>query len=238
MTDLSLAEELMVWLEFPASCPADMSTTITTAGVFTFVFADTIGATNDWVGGIMKITSGDGVGKFGVIISSTDNSVTLATRFHKDYKPGVGDTVTLSKGPLGEARIFLFDPASLRNDVNDDSKRYFVAVTPGSGEVDWRSMGGRSTMATAGSKHAYSFEILAMSPHYVGGQTASQVKTVREALPIMKEQIVTLTHGWRASEGYNAFSMSPIAWGYGGVDIPGMDGAFNGCLITFDMSLV
>lgn len=213
MTDMQLCDYLKDWLTLD-SMPAEVTRTITAISGNTYELSSSAGgATDDWVGGILEVTSGTANRARQVITGSANNAITVAGPFNSSKKPEVGDTVRLWGGPLAEAQIYTFEPDSVQAAV-DRGKLYFVVINCTGGKVTQRGLGGRGTKGADNNFTHYDMEIAAETLDVTGVATVADAYRIAVELPTLKEQILTLTHWFRLQTQNNLFGEGPIEFVY------------------------
>lgn len=236
MTDIQICDLLLDFLDI--SCPPDVTTTVTGVGLSSIQLGTTIGAIDDWVGGIIEFTSGNLKGQQFVITSSNTDIVKVASPFNSYKTPNVGDTCKITGGPLQEARKYLIEPTSMQHDLTA-GKKFFVVVNCTSGSVVPASMNGGRVGARAieSADREYSLEVEIATPNITGRPTAEDAYRVITQLPMLKEQVLIIVQWFRLQEANRMSGEGAIDYTYAFMQPTGMETAFLACIVEFKVRI-
>lgn len=235
MNDLEIRDDIIEQFKLPRNVPADFTTTIAAINGRTIqLSANPGGAANAWRWGVLEVTSGVAKDKKGVIVESGGSVVSLASRFGK-RKPQVGDSVKLTGGPLKAAKIMKDEPDTIKHHV-DNGVKYFVFVSPLTGDLAWHGLKGeRNSTGAESGEEVFGLSVVATVPN-ITGTTTNEAVEARDNLYIFKEQLIRLIHAYKADEENHVIGTGPISYGYSGITVIGNDKVnLKACLIEFDV---
>jgi hypothetical protein len=194
MTDIQICDYLREYLKIDApGTPVTNLTVIAISGK-QIQLSGSPGADHVWRGGVLELTSGDGDGERAIIMGNIGNILYLGNTFKSP--PEVGDTVSVSGGPLGQARIYLFEPDSIEK-AYADGIRYYVVISCTGGFQRQISLGGQHNFGISNKGSEYAIEIAAETPDITGEASAEEVRRITKELPTLKDQIINLLHWFK-----------------------------------------
>lgn len=237
MSDLELLDGLIEHLKLGQDIPADVTGAVANynGGSQLQLAVNPGGAADAWAGAILEFTSGDAQGKKAVIAGSNGAVLTLMSPLNKMRTPDPGDTVRLYGGPLKLARIYKFEPSSIKKDM-DAGKKYFIMVMSLSGDSEAMALRGGRNEKKLPTRDLIGFEIIACVPDITGTATSASALQAIEDLPLFKEQLIFMINWFWAQEENRVTAAGPISWGYLSVDIVGADRVMlKACTINFDL---
>ncbi len=224
MNDINALNTLIDQLRIPTLCPADFTTTIdaiSTNSRTIMLSANPGGSSNQWVGGVIEIMSGNAVRERQIIVASNGVAIVVASAFGPTRLPEAGDTVKLSGGPLKEARIYYNEPLSVKKDVADGIK-YWVNCSIFEGTAEIRALGGSMRRGMDLSlNRTFDFTVMCETKATTGDVTAADVWRKNIELPTLKEQVLLLCAAYRLGEVNKISGKGPLTYSYVGLERPG-----------------
>ena len=201
MTEITLAYELAKQIQeiTQKTIPTVEATVLKCTG-HTIWLEESPSATADaFYGGVMVVDSGDAVGLRSSIVESAGNQIILASAFHGTRKPVAGDTVTLKAGPLADAKVFLFEPDSVKTQ-NDLQTGYFVTVNVYSKRSSFARMNNKQRKGWLGFDKFYMFEVVAEAINYTTEGSVSALRDKLWGLKTLSEMLDVMIIDFRLDE--------------------------------------
>lgn len=169
--------------------PADLTTTISAVLGNVVTLAIPAGTIDAWEGGLLTVNNGTAKRERVPITSNVGNTIVLSSRFEPGATPAVGDSVTLSGGPLATAVIEAFEPDSVVAERNIGKKNFITLSMPGQKILRTTLGRGVASRGMINTSREFTFNVIAETPDVISG-TAEQVYEAKMLLPTFVEQIL------------------------------------------------
>lgn len=236
MTDIQLCDYLRDFLTLTP--PADVTTlTVSAISGNSIQLSGSVGDSDAWVGCVLEVTQEDSPAyRSRLIIMGNSGSVVItSTQFNKNKMPNFGDTVTITGGPLAQARVYLFEPDSIDSAVQSGVK-YFVVINCTGGEVTQVTLGTKDR-AVHNSESVYGIEVSAETLDITGAPTTDDVYRVALELPTLKQQLLCLIHWYRNQASTNMTGRGSIEYVYLSYQRTGSPTRLRGAVMKFDIAV-
>ena len=197
------------------------------------IFLTTVpSATADmFFGGAMEVLTGQAQGLRTAIVESGGNTVVVSGTFGIETMPSPGDTVRLYGGPLAQARIYLWEPQT----VKDDSGCFRVTVNTVSTRLTRKTFG-KVLKGWLAFCRTYDYEVVAEAPVYTGdGNDLSSVRDALYDLKVLKEQCEIMAVNFRQNEQQRIYGNGPIDATYLMIQRTGSDQVRHAACIEFSI---
>lgn len=242
MTDFEYMTSLHSLLtEKQANLPTVVTTTLasTPQGRSQLQLATAPANPDDYVGGLLEITSGDASGKYFTIYRIVGDVVELNGFIERSRLPDAGDSVRLSGGPLSEAVVYIGPPVTIEQQVNS-GKKFFVFIDVPSSSTGFSALVGKRPTSKAKKEVTYSTQILVATPDNTG--VSNDPDSVRDSyyqLHRLKDQVMYLCEMFRHDTKNQLRSSSDMTCEFEKIDFPGFmkNGLFRAVIIEFDATV-
>ena len=155
--------------------------------------SNTTGTTNEWVGGIFRVTSGDNKHISAAILANSGNTVTISTPFDEATRAALVAELPeceLQGGPLRDAKIFHIAPKSIKDMIANGDK-IFVYINPLDVSKSKRALGGNGGVSNVARNQlrAFNVQLIASVPFYTGGTSVDDTYLNQTKIYDLEEQI-------------------------------------------------
>lgn len=232
MNEIVLTYELAKELQSigTSNIPTVEGTVVKVEGNVMYLAASPSPTPDTFFGGLVEVLTGDGAGLRSAIVQSAGPQIILASRFGS-YTPEAGDTVRLSGGPLASAKVFMFEPDTVRGITED----YIVTVNTLSCKLSLRSLG-KSIKAWFSHSRLLDFEVVLEAPVLTGdGLDISTVRNALFNLKALKEQVEVMIINFRMNERLNLREGDSIESAYLMIQRTGSDVAKHAAVLDFSV---
>lgn len=148
-------------------------------------------------GGMLEVLDGNSEGLRTSIVESASEQIVVAGAFTGRRRPVAGDSVRLSAGPLQEAKVFMFEPDTVKPQKADP---YFVTVNITSKRTEFRTLGKRNRGWLNFTK-LMNFEVVAEAMKLVGdGDDIGSLRDNLYGLKILSEMLAVIITDFRLDE--------------------------------------
>jgi hypothetical protein len=178
--------------------PDELTTTIVSCFNNHLTLDTNLGATDQYVGGIVEVQDGNAQYTKIPIVGNVGSTLYLANKFDGQQSPQAGDTVILKGGPLAEAVIEQFDDDAIAS--NDyPGKKFFISIAC-SDQLMYQKTLGRDERykGMVNTRRDFEFLLVCETPDVSGGDEleAYEAKT---AMDTLVEQVLARVHYFRIS---------------------------------------
>ena len=217
-----------------------ITTTVDHAQGSTITTHDAIGANDIWEGGLVEMYTGDAQYDAIPIASNTNREIYLSSWFSLPYTPKAGDTMKISKGPLGEAFITQFTLDGMYTDQIINGYSSFIGMEVISQE-DMQVTLGKDARSRNSVNMARDFLVVLMVECKKLNHTDDDVANYRELtkLEVLTSQVLARVHWYRANiaKGVQAPNDDPskviIKTDFEEYSRPGIDTPIKSAMIEF-----
>lgn len=157
----------------------------------TLTLSSSSGVTDEWSGGLLRITSGDHNLMTTAIVGNNGTTLTISTPFDPvTASQIIGATCEIQGGPLRDATIFHIQPKSIKNLI-EDGKDAFVYINPLDVAKSKRALGGNNSSLHAARNQirAFTLQITASVPFITGSTTAETAYINQTKVYDLEEQL-------------------------------------------------
>lgn len=152
---------------------------------------------NQWAGGVLTITSGSGNGYKAVIAANASNTLYISAPFDGDITIAVGDSCTVTKGPLGAARVLAIEGNNVKAHI-DAGIDYFVHIAIPEYGVAHKGLG-RQNNSIQNQERYYDFQLFVEAPlNSTVATTAAEAFEALTDIYTLVEQVMTRIHAFRS----------------------------------------
>lgn len=189
-------------------------------------------------GGAVKFTSGVAEDMCAAIVESGGPSLVLSAAFTGSVTPQAGDTVQLSKGPLGEARVYFVEPDTALPAVQD-GKKFLVTVNCIGQRLKFRAFNNKKLKGWLGFMKEFDMEVVCEAPKVTGNGSVNA--SVREALLnlfTLIEQVQVIAIDYRMDEKRRIIASGDFETTTAMIQRTGYDEMRHAAILEFGVSQV